>query len=239
MLIRAGYDIRFETRRRRRRCWRCSASIRRATRICVTPHRIIATPDVPIYDYRRRVRECLHARDRARGRPDALSCDFTIEDGGEPDRVAPDARQHAGRGPARRRARSTCSAAAIARPTGCPTPPGRCSAMSPPGWERVQAIVDFTHDHIEFGYHHARADQDGLGRASGAAGRLPRLRPSGDHAVPLHEHPGALLHRLSRRHRHPAGRCADGFLGLVRGLSRRRAGTRSTRATIARGSAAS
>ena len=24
------------------------------------------------------------------------------------------------------------------------------------GWERVQAIVDFVHDHIEFGYHFAR-----------------------------------------------------------------------------------
>ena len=27
--------------------------------------------------------------------------------------------------------------------------------------------------------------------------RLPRLRPSGDHAVPLHERPGALLHWIS------------------------------------------
>ena len=27
----------------------------------------------------------------------------------------------------------------------------------PGGWERVQAILDFTHEHIEFGYHHARA----------------------------------------------------------------------------------
>jgi transglutaminase-like putative cysteine protease len=26
-----------------------------------------------------------------------------------------------------------------------------------PGWERVQAIVDFVHDHVEFGYEHARA----------------------------------------------------------------------------------
>jgi transglutaminase-like putative cysteine protease len=26
-----------------------------------------------------------------------------------------------------------------------------------PGWERVQAIVDFVHDHVEFGYPHARA----------------------------------------------------------------------------------
>ncbi|MBV9111444.1 MAG: transglutaminase family protein [Hyphomicrobiales bacterium] len=26
-----------------------------------------------------------------------------------------------------------------------------------PGWERVQAIVDYVHDHVEFGYPHARA----------------------------------------------------------------------------------
>ena len=28
---------------------------------------------------------------------------------------------------------------------------------TPPGWARVQAIVDYAHERIEFGYHHARA----------------------------------------------------------------------------------
>ena len=42
----------------------------------------------------------------------------------------------------------------------------------------------------------------GLGRLSRAARRVPRLCPSRHHAVPLHEHPGALLHGLPRRHRH-------------------------------------
>jgi transglutaminase-like putative cysteine protease len=27
------------------------------------------------------------------------------------------------------------------------------------GWQRVQAICDYVHDHIEFGYHHARSDR--------------------------------------------------------------------------------
>lgn len=27
------------------------------------------------------------------------------------------------------------------------------------GWQRVQAICDYVHDHIEFGYHHARGDR--------------------------------------------------------------------------------
>ena len=28
---------------------------------------------------------------------------------------------------------------------------------TPPGWARVQAICDYVHDHVEFGYHYARA----------------------------------------------------------------------------------
>ena len=88
-----------------------------------------------------------------------------------------------------------------------------------PGWRRVQAICDYVHERIKFGYQHARADPharcEGLRRA---ARRLPRLRPSGRHALPLHEHPGALLHRLSRRYRRAAGSGADGFQRLVRGL---------------------
>jgi transglutaminase-like putative cysteine protease len=29
----------------------------------------------------------------------------------------------------------------------------------PPGWQRVQAICDYVHDRISFGYHHARCDR--------------------------------------------------------------------------------
>ena len=31
-----------------------------------------------------------------------------------------------------------------------------------PGWERVKAIVEFAHNRIEFGYHHARSDKTAL-----------------------------------------------------------------------------
>jgi len=40
---------------------------------------------------------------------------------------------------------------------------------------------------------------------------VPGFRPPRDHAVPLHEHPGALLHRLPRRHRRAARPFANGF----------------------------
>jgi transglutaminase-like putative cysteine protease len=32
-------------------------------------------------------------------------------------------------------------------------------AGAPPGWARVQAICDYVHNHIEFGYEHARASK--------------------------------------------------------------------------------
>ena len=64
-------------------------------------------------------------------------------------------------------------------------------------------------------------DENGLGGAPGGQRRVPRLRPPGDRLLPLHEHPGPLLHRLSRRHRRLAGPGPDGFRRLVRGLYRR------------------
>jgi transglutaminase-like putative cysteine protease len=76
------------------------------------------------------------------------------------------------------------------------------------GAQCVQAICDFVHSKIRFSYaqnplqlrgcaldplrqrFHARRHR-----------RLPGLRPSRHRALPLHEHPCPLLHRLSRRHR--------------------------------------
>ena len=40
---------------------------------------------------------------------------------------------------------------------------------------------------------------------------MPRLCTFGDNAVPLHEHPGSLLHGLLGRHRRPTRSCPDGF----------------------------
>ncbi|VWX58605.1 hypothetical protein VARIO8X_140007 [Burkholderiales bacterium 8X] len=51
-----------------------------------------------------------------------------------------------------------------------------------------------------------------------AGRRVPRLHAPRDHALPLHEHSGALLHRLPRRHRRARGALSDGFQRLVRGV---------------------
>ena len=69
-------------------------------------------------------------------------------------------------------------------------------AHAPLGWARVQAICDFVHRHITFGYEFARATRTAWEALSGADGRVSRLRAPGRHALPMHEHSGAVLHGL-------------------------------------------
>jgi len=88
-----------------------------------------------------------------------------------------------------------------------------------PGWARVQAIVDFVHNHVTFGYEHAHFMKSAHDVYEQGAGVCRDFRASGADLLPLHEHPGALLHRLSRRYRRAQGSGADGFLRLVPGLS--------------------
>jgi len=154
MLIRAGYDIRFDTAVETPMMAMLSVhpSCHKAL---TTGHRIVASPDVPIYDYLDAFGNvCTRVTVPAGGL--TLSCDFTIEVDGLPDPVSPDAIQH---------------------PVGdlpddiliyllgsryCETDRLSDTAWSlfgdvPAGWQRVQAIVDYTHERIEFGYQHARS----------------------------------------------------------------------------------
>ena len=56
----------------------------------------------------------------------------------------------------------SCWEADTARPIACPRPHGISSAADPPGWDRVQAICDYVHRHIVFGYEHARMTRTAL-----------------------------------------------------------------------------
>ena len=149
-----------------------------------------------------------------------MSADFVVQDNGAPDETAP------------RR-----GAARAGRPAGGGSD---LSARQPllrdrslveygvvavrPGSERLAAGSSDLR--LRPRPHHIRLrarqpDQNRLGGVCRAARRLPRLRPSRGDAMPLHERAGALLHRLSRRHRRAARSVADGFFRLVRSLSRR------------------
>jgi len=153
MLIRAGYQIRFATDVTTPMLAMLSIHPSR-NKDLVSPHRIEATPDVPIYDY---VDAYGNVCTRITVPPGGLtlSCDFTIEDSGELDRRSPDAQQHDVED------LPDDVLLFLLGSRYCETDRLISVAWSlfsgtTPGWQRVQAIVDFVNSHIEFGYHHAR-----------------------------------------------------------------------------------
>ena len=107
---------------------------------------------------------------------------------------------------------SICSAAAIARPTVFRTLPGNCSrTLRQAGPGCMRSASSFTSHRVRL---RARArHQDRVRGLQRRQRRLPRLCPSRHHVLPLHEHPGALLHRLSRRHGDTKPWAAGDFAG--------------------------
>lgn len=154
MLIRTGYDIRFEADAPvpMLACLSLHPSRHKDMR---TPHRILAEPDVPMYDYLDAFGNTVTRLTIPAGGV-SLSCDFVVEDSGLPDPRVPEAEQI----PVERLPDEVMQFLLASRY--CETDRLLDTAWSlfgdtPPGWARVQAIVDFAHEHIEFGYHHARS----------------------------------------------------------------------------------
>ncbi len=154
MLIRTGYDIAFGSESATPMLTMLSVHPSR-NKDLQTPHRIIAEPDVPMYDYVDAFgNTCTRLVVPAGGL--TLRCDFVIEDSGLPDIQAPDAPQL----PVE--ALPDDILVFLLGSRYCETDRLSDIAWSlfggvEPGWARVQAIVDYVHDHIEFGYGHARA----------------------------------------------------------------------------------
>ncbi len=69
--------------------------------------------------------------------------------------------------------------------------------QTPTGWDRVQAICDYVHRHITFDYEQADNTRTALEAFTGRVGGVSGLHPSGRRLLPVHEHSGAVLHRLS------------------------------------------
>ena len=65
-----------------------------------------------------------------------------------------------------------------------------------PGGRRVQAVIDYVHELIEFDARRHEPVDDRRRCLSRAPGRLPRLRPSRDQLLPRAQHPVALRLRL-------------------------------------------
>lgn len=153
MLIRAGYDIAFDAAVPTPLMAMLSVHPSRQ-RDLRTPHRLVAAPGVPMYDYVDTFGNiCSRVVVPAGGL--TLSCDFVIEDDGRADPPAPDAGQHAIED------LPDDILVFLLGSRYCETDRLSETAWSlfgdtRPGWERVQAIVDFVHDHVAFGYDHAR-----------------------------------------------------------------------------------
>ena len=154
MLIRAGYEIAFD----------CPAptpmilmlSIRpERTHDLVTPQVVTASPGIRLRAYRDSFGNACHRLIAPEGRV-SFSTDFLIRDAGLPDEIAPQAIQH----PVDELPDETLVYLLGSRY--CET-----EALSDvawplfgavqPGWSRVQAICDYVHERLSFGYHNARA----------------------------------------------------------------------------------
>jgi transglutaminase-like putative cysteine protease len=119
-----------------------------------TPHRILFDRPVVATEYRDGY-DNLCTRIVAPSGRLAISADFIVGDGGAPDPVVLDARQD----PVEDLPDDVLTYLLGSRY--CET--DRLSEIAwslfgktPPGWRRVQAICDFVHDHLTFGYQHAR-----------------------------------------------------------------------------------
>jgi transglutaminase-like putative cysteine protease len=153
MLIRAGYDIRYETDVPTPMLAVLSVHPSR-NKDLRTVHRVVASPNVPMYDYLDAYGNvCTRVTVPVGGL--TLSCDFVVEDDGLPDPMPIDGTQH------NVEDLPDELLMFLLGSRYCET--DRLSEVAwslfghiEPGLKRVQAIVDFTHNHIEFGYHYAR-----------------------------------------------------------------------------------
>ena len=156
MEIRAGYDIAFQCLQETPIVLMLSIEPTRLPDL-LSEYRMEISPDVPSHDY---VDMFGNTCTRIVAPPGLIEIrnDFRIFDSGLPDEVALDARQaEVGELP-------DDVLIYLLGSRYCDTEKLSNLAWSlfggiAPGWRRVQAICDYAHDRICFGYHHARSDR--------------------------------------------------------------------------------
>ena len=160
MQIRAGYEIAYDNATPTPMLLLLSVRPERLADL-LTPQEVRVTPDVPLHAYRDQFGNICH-RLLAPSGLITFSSDFVIADPGVPDEVAPDAEQHA---------IQHLPDEVLVYLLGsryCETDYLMDMAWAEfgrtrEGWGRVQAIVNYAHQRITFGYHHARADRTAHG----------------------------------------------------------------------------
>jgi len=154
MLIQAGYKIVVETCRETPLVLMTSV---RPERMCdlKSKHEIVTDPQLTAVEYRDGFDNVCTRMTLPVGQTQ-ISCDFIIEDDGVPDRQVPMARQHD--------IADLPSDALVFLLASRYCETDLLSEIAwekfghiEPGWQRVQAVVDFVHGHLDYGYQHARA----------------------------------------------------------------------------------
>ena len=156
MEIRAGYDIAFQCLQETPMLLMLNIESARLSDL-LSEHVITFSPNIESRDY---VDVLGNTCTRIVAPPGLLEIrnDFLISDSGLPDAVAPEARQlEVGELP-------DDVLVYLLGSRYCDTQKLSDLAWSlfsgvAPGWQRVQAICDYAHDRISFGYHHARNDR--------------------------------------------------------------------------------
>lgn len=154
MLIRAGYEIAYECAQPTPMLLVLSVHPSRRADLR-SPERMTFSPPIPAEDYVDGFGNVCTRLLAPAGRA-TISTDFVIEDSGEPDPVVADAPQHAVQD------LPTETLVYLLASRYCDTEhmtelAWKLFSSSPPGWPRVQAICDYVHERIEFGYAHACA----------------------------------------------------------------------------------
>jgi transglutaminase-like putative cysteine protease len=156
MRIRAGYDIAFTMSQHTPMILMLTVHPSRAKDL-LTAQKLLTAPKIPLREYRD-VFGNVCTRVVAPPGVVTFKADVEIYDSGKPDEVVPHARQH----PIEElpddalvfllgsRYCDTQSLSDFA---------WQAFGATKPGWARVQAICDFVHNHIKFGYSYARADR--------------------------------------------------------------------------------
>ncbi|WP_088183001.1 transglutaminase-like domain-containing protein [Sphingobium sp. Z007] len=154
MLIRAGYDLLFAAHAPTQMITMLTVRPSRLADL-KTPHSILNDRGLPMQDDRD-VYGNICTRFLLQPGMTRISCDFVIADCGVADRQSPNAHQHE---------IDDLPADALIFLAGsryCETDLLSGVAWGlfghiPSGWQRVQAIVDFVHHHLTYGYPHARS----------------------------------------------------------------------------------
>jgi transglutaminase-like putative cysteine protease len=159
MRIRIGYELLYECPKPTPMILTLNVHYTRVSDL-VTPDHILTDPPTPAMPYRDGFGNWCNRIVAPRGEL-RISTDATIRDSGLPDDLVPSAPQHAV---------EDLPAEVLVFLLGsryCET--DRLSEMAwdlfeqtPPGWPRVQAICDFVHSRIAFGYQFARATRTAL-----------------------------------------------------------------------------